>query len=79
MNLESPAAFPAFKAGVEAHVFVTDRGAQYCGCAEYAPFQKVPEQKVKRDPREGTLEAGARSCPWEMLALPPTACMVLPG
>lgn len=25
---------------------------------EYAPFQGVPEGKVKRDPREGTLQKG---------------------
>ena len=25
---------------------------------EFAPFQGVPEGKVKRDPREGTLQKG---------------------
>lgn len=30
-----------------------------CRCqVEYAPFQKVPRQRVKRDPKEGTIERG---------------------
>ncbi len=61
INFEDPAAIPAFKAAVEGHAFVTDRGAQFRGIVEYAPFQKVPEGKPKRDPREGTLEKGAAS------------------
>jgi regulator of nonsense transcripts 3 len=61
VNFADPGAIPAFKRAVEAHAFVTERGAQYRGCVEYAPFQKVPEQRVKRDPREGTLDAGART------------------
>ncbi|KAK9902689.1 hypothetical protein WJX75_002864 [Coccomyxa subellipsoidea] len=56
VNFEDPSDIPAFKAAVEAHAFVTDRGAQFRGCVEYAPFQKVPQGKPKRDPREGTLE-----------------------
>ena len=59
VNFAEPSAIPAFKAAVEAHAFVTERGAQYRGCVEYAPFQKIPEARVKRDPREGTLESGA--------------------
>ncbi|CAL8466315.1 g5851 [Coccomyxa elongata] len=59
VNFEDPAAIPAFKAAVEGHAFVTDRGAQFRGCVEYAPFQKVPEGKPKRDPREGTIEKDA--------------------
>lgn len=62
VNFEDPAAIPAFKAAVEGHAFVTDRGAQFRGCVEYAPFQKVPEGKPKRDPREGTIDKGAASC-----------------
>ena len=56
--LDAPAAIPAFKAAVEKHVYVTDRGAQYRGVVEFAPYQGVPEGKVKRDPREGTLHNG---------------------
>ena len=56
--LDDPAAISAFKAAVEKHVYVTDRGAQYRGIVEYAPYQGVPEGKVKRDPREGTLHNG---------------------
>lgn len=33
--------------------------ASSCRCqVEYAPFQKVPRQRVKRDPKEGTIERG---------------------
>ena len=28
---------------------------------EYAPYQKVARQKVKRDPKEGTIDKGAPS------------------
>ncbi len=30
---------------------------------EYAPFQKVPRQRVKRDPKEGTIERGGHPRP----------------
>ena len=58
VNFEDPSDIPAFKAAVEAHAFVTDRGAQFRGSVEYAPFQKVPQGKPKRDPREGTFDKG---------------------
>ena len=58
VNFAEPGAIPAFKGAIEAHAFVTERGAQYRGCVEYAPFQKIPDARVKRDPREGTLESG---------------------
>ncbi len=56
--LDNPADIPAFKAAVEKQVFVTDRGAQFRGSVEFAPFQGVPPAKVKRDPREGSLHKG---------------------
>ena len=56
--LSNPEDIPAFRAAVEQHVFVTDRGAHFRGSVEYAPFQGVPDGKVKRDPREGTLQKG---------------------
>lgn len=56
--LDNPGDIPSFKAAVEKQVFVTDRGAQFRGSVEFAPFQGMPEGKVKRDPREGTLSKG---------------------
>ena len=56
--LDDPAGIPAFKAAVEKHVYVTDRGAQYRGVVEFAPYQGIPMGKVKRDPREGSLHKG---------------------
>jgi regulator of nonsense transcripts 3 len=58
--LVDPADIPAFKAAVEKQLFVTDRGTQYRGSVEFAPFQGVPAEKVKRDPREGSLHKGER-------------------
>ncbi len=56
--LDNPGDIPSFKVAVEKQVFVTDRGAQFRGSVEFAPFQGMPEGKVKRDPREGTLSKG---------------------
>ena len=69
--LDNPEDIPAFKAAVEKQVFVTDRGAQFRGSVEFAPFQGVPPAKVKRDPREGSLHKGA---PWHHMQ-PVKACM----
>merc|ERR1712048_630458 len=38
------------------HEFVDGRGERYRAVACYAPYQKVPRQKVHKDPREGTIE-----------------------
>merc|ERR1712048_1431026 len=38
------------------HEFVDGRGERYRAVACYAPCQKVPRQKVQKDPREGTIE-----------------------
>ena len=59
--LDNPTDISAFKAAVEKQVFVTDRGAQFRGSVEFAPFQGVPPGKVKRDLREGSLHKGK---PW---------------
>ena len=56
--LDNPANIPAFKAAVEKQVFVTERGSQFRGSVEFAPFQGVPPGKVKRDLREGSLHKG---------------------
>lgn len=51
-----------FKSVFDGHVFVSSRGTQYKCSVEYAPYQKVPRNgKVKRDPREGTIERGVQA------------------
>ena len=44
---------------------------------EYAPFQKVPRQRVKRDPKEGSIERGAAATTngWHRMA----GCLWLNG
>ena len=59
--MDNPANIPAFKAAVEKQVFVTERGSQFRGSVEFAPFQGVPPGKVKRDLREGSLQKGEPS------------------
>jgi hypothetical protein len=77
---EDPADIPGFKVAVEKHAFLTDRGAQYRGIVQYAPFQKIPEGKVKRDPREGTLEQGAAlSLDWDWHDVVPTMRSIVLG
>ena len=34
------------------------KGAQYRCIVEYAPYQRIPREKAKEDPREGTYENG---------------------
>lgn len=50
-----------FKAAFEGTAFVDARGKQQLCSVEYAPFQRVPRSRVKRDPREGTIEKGAQN------------------
>ena len=59
VNLRDPADVPLLAAALDGHAFVTERGAQHRCSVEYAPCQRVPPSRVKRDPREGTIEAGA--------------------
>lgn len=49
-----------FKAAFDGASFPDGRGKQQPCSVEYAPFQRVPRGRVKRDPREGTIEKGAR-------------------
>ena len=64
INLRDPADVPLLAAALDGRVFVTERGAQHRCSVEYAPCQRVPPLRVKRDPREGTIEAGASLCRW---------------
>ncbi|XP_048135305.1 regulator of nonsense transcripts UPF3-like isoform X2 [Rhodamnia argentea] len=51
-RLEDVTEFAGFFNG---HVFVNEKGAQFKTIVEYAPFQRVPAQRLRKDSREGTL------------------------
>ncbi|KAK9812741.1 hypothetical protein WJX72_002893 [[Myrmecia] bisecta] len=59
LDFTDPADVAGFHSQLDGHVFVSEKGSQYRCSVEYAPFQRVPLGKVKRDPREGTLEEAA--------------------
>jgi len=46
------------------HQFVDDQGEQFRAVACFAPYQKVPKQKVAKDPREGTIQDDASYKEW---------------
>eukprot|EP00798_Chlamydomonas_sp_ICE-L_P014686 gene14686-20723_t len=48
-----------FKSAFDGHVFVGSKGNQYQCAVEYAPFQKVPDTKTKKDTKDGTIEKDA--------------------
>lgn len=61
INFDFPQLVLSFKNAFDGHVFVSSRGTQYKCTVEYAPYQKIPRNgKVKKDPREGTLERGGK-------------------
>lgn len=47
-----------FRSQFAGHAFVNKKGAQYRCNVEYAPYQRIPREKAKEDPREGTYENG---------------------
>ena len=53
---------PKFRSQFAGHAFVNKKGAQYSCCVEYAPYQRIPREKAKEDPREGTYENGQSCC-----------------
>jgi regulator of nonsense transcripts 3 len=58
IHFKVPADLLKFKDCIEKHTFVNERGVVYHCTVEFAPSQKIPPSKVKRDPRENTLEKG---------------------
>ncbi|XP_063548423.1 regulator of nonsense transcripts 3B [Cydia strobilella] len=46
-----------FRDKFDEYVFVDDRGMEYVGIVEYAPFQRIPKKKKKKDPKCGTIES----------------------
>lgn len=61
VRLRSEVDIPEFKVALEGHRFPGRRGGEAAVAVEYAPFQRVPASKVKRDPKEGTIEQGVLS------------------
>lgn len=59
LRLKDCAEVPRFQQAWDGHAFVNERGTQFRCQVEYAPYQKVPRQRVKRDPKEGTLARDA--------------------
>lgn len=51
-----------FRSQFAGHAFVNKKGAQYRCIVEYAPYQRIPREKAKEDPREGTYEIGQSCC-----------------
>ncbi|ORX91373.1 hypothetical protein K493DRAFT_339399 [Basidiobolus meristosporus CBS 931.73] len=45
-----------FHRGYDGHLFVDSKGNESRAVVEFAPFQKIPKENQKPDPREGTLE-----------------------
>lgn len=37
--------------------YVIISGVEYVGIVEYAPFQRIPKKKKKKDPKCGTIES----------------------
>ena len=54
-----------FREAFDGHTFVSERGQQYKCSVQFAPYQRAPKTLSKKDPREGSLEAGTE------LAIPP--------
>ncbi|CAH2102420.1 unnamed protein product [Euphydryas editha] len=46
-----------FRDKFDGYVFLDERGVEYVGIVEYAPFQRIPKKKKKRDPKCGTIES----------------------
>ncbi|CAG9138658.1 unnamed protein product [Plutella xylostella] len=46
-----------FKDKFDGYVFLDEKGVEYIGIVEYAPFQRIPKKKKKKDPKCGTIES----------------------
>ncbi|XP_024373687.1 uncharacterized protein [Physcomitrium patens] len=55
INFKKPEDVIDFYEDFNGHVFVNERGAQYKALVEYAPYQRVPKPRSKKDVREGTI------------------------
>ncbi|CAI5534586.1 unnamed protein product [Closterium sp. Naga37s-1] len=69
INFFSPDDVLAFSSDFHGHTFVNEKGQQFQATVEYAPWQKVPREAQRKDPRQGTidkaaLELGEESLPY---------------
>ncbi|KAJ0182462.1 hypothetical protein K1T71_001831 [Dendrolimus kikuchii] len=46
-----------FRDKFDGYVFLDEKGVEYVGIVEYAPFQRIPKRKKKKDPKCGTIES----------------------
>ncbi|XP_023945307.2 regulator of nonsense transcripts 3B [Bicyclus anynana] len=46
-----------FRDKFDGYVFLDEKGLEYVGIVEYAPFQRIPKKKKKKDPKCGTIES----------------------
>ncbi|XP_041974767.1 regulator of nonsense transcripts 3B [Aricia agestis] len=46
-----------FRDKFDGYVFVDEKGVEYVGIVEYAPFQRIIKKKKKKDPKCGTIES----------------------
>ncbi|CAK1540088.1 unnamed protein product [Leptosia nina] len=46
-----------FRDKFDGYVFLDEKGVEHVGIVEYAPFQRIPKKKKKKDPKCGTLES----------------------
>lgn len=61
INFRDPSCILACKTALEKHTFVNEAGVIYRCNMEFAPSQRKPPPKVKRDMKENTLEKGGRN------------------
>ncbi|XP_059051055.1 regulator of nonsense transcripts 3B isoform X2 [Achroia grisella] len=46
-----------FRDKFDGYIFLDEKGVEYVGIVEYAPFQRIPKKKKKKDPKCGTIES----------------------
>ncbi|CAI5465308.1 unnamed protein product [Closterium sp. Yama58-4] len=56
INFFTPDDVLAFSSDFHGHTFVNEKGQQFQATVEYAPWQKVPREAQRKDPRQGTIE-----------------------
>jgi hypothetical protein len=65
INFKKPEDVIDFYEVFNGHIFVNEKGAQYKALVEYAPHQRVPKPRSKKDVREGTITKGkVQMEPW---------------
>uniref|UniRef100_A0A1E1W5G3 UPF3 domain-containing protein n=1 Tax=Pectinophora gossypiella TaxID=13191 RepID=A0A1E1W5G3_PECGO len=46
-----------FRDKFDGYIFLDEKGVEYGAIVEYAPFQRIPKKKKKKDPKCGTIES----------------------